>query len=259
MNLKLYTDSVLNELKTNRETNILKYDGEKFVIDAINGYDDKLYSLDIQVDYPELDDTIAKKTDEIKQWNIDCNNAILLHKKLFLEAKVPMMYLSDERFIAYLAHDVYWDFMKKRWPVEGKKMNRIEQKYFLPSGGQGFTRNFFLRMFWYTYITYQPNAADPYELTRIAFEYADPVNQIMERNYGRNQKIVLSLLNAIKNVPNSKLLNSKRTILGKTVNNILSIYSLDCYSMNDLINLFENEIKKIIGSDIIDTEELEEE
>ena len=259
MNINLYTDSVLNELKTNRKNNITKYDNDKFVVKEINEYENRLYSLNIKVEYPKLNDAVAKKSDNIKQWEIDCENAILLHKKLILEYKIPMMYLSDERFIAYLTHDIYWDYMKKRWPVEGKKMNRIEQKYFLPSGGQAFTRNMFLRFFWYTYITYQEDKKDPYELTRIAFEFADPVNQIMERNYGRNKKIVLALLQAIKNVPNSNELNAKRTILGKTVNNILSLYSLDCLNMNYLISLFENEIKKITGSDIEDFEEIEEE
>lgn len=258
MILKMYSDVVLNELKTNREKNKTKYNGNKFVSNMIENYEDKLYSTEVIVEYPVLNDTKCKNSDEDSQWEVDCSNAIKLHQELILKYNVPMMYLSDERFISYLTHDIYWDYMQKRWPYNDK-LSRIEQKYFLPSGNQGFTRNMFLRFFWYTYITYMKDFEDPYELTKIAFAYADPVNQIMERSYGRNQKIVVALLIAIRDTPNSKVLNQKRTILGKTVNNILSMYSLDCLKLEDLIELFSNEIKKIVKSDIVDDEQIEEE
>ncbi len=250
MILKMYTDSLLNEIKTNRKNNINKYDSAECFVKNIENYEFELYTIDKEVEYPQLDYTVANKENGLTQWKIDLENCINLHKNFILKYDIPLGVLSDERFIAYLTHDIYYNYMHNRWPVKGKE-SRLNQKYFLPSSGQGFTRNMFLRFFWYAYITYEPSLSDPYELTRVAFEYADPVNQIMERKYGRNEKLVKTALRAIKNI-SSKDLNAKRTIFGKTINNMLSLYALDVYRENDLVSLFENEIKTIISSNVED-------
>lgn len=258
MILKMFTDCLLNDLKTNKKLYLEKYNqSQKFVDSVVENYDMELYNLEIDVNYPNLDKTIADKENGLNQWEIDYNNCVLLHKEFVKKYDIPLGILSDERFIAYLTHDIYYDYMIARWPVNGKE-NRINQKYFLPNGAFGFTRNMFLKFFWYAYITYDEKLDDPYELTKIAFEYADPVNQIMERKYGRNQKIVKSALTAIKNV-GSKELNRKRTIYGKTINNILSLYALDVLSEEELVSLFENEIRTILKSDIEDDSPVEEE
>ena len=259
MILKMYTDYLVNDLKTNRINNINLYDTNKhsFVSSLYNNYDLELYNMEKEVEYPELDLTIATKENGKNQWEIDFNNAVKLHKEFVLKYDVPLSILSDERFITYLTHDIYYEYMICRWPVNGKE-NRLNQKYFLPTGGQGFTRNMFMRLFWYAYITYDSSLADPYELTRIAFEYADPVNQIMERKYGKSERIVKAALRAIKNI-GSKELNQKRTIYGKRINNILSLYALDVLKENELVSLFEKEIKGIVESDIVDSSLVEEE
>lgn len=258
MILKMYTDYLLNELKTNKKMYIDKYNSpHPFVSTIVDNYDMELYNMEIDVEYPELDKTIANKENGLNQWEIDFNNCVLLHKEFIKKYNIPLGILSDERFIAYLTHDVYYEYMIIRWPVNGKE-NRINQKYFLPTGSFGFTRNMFLKFFWYAYITYDEKASDPYELTRVAFEYADPVNQIMERKYGRNEKIVKAALRAIKNI-GSKELNKKRTIYGKSINNILSLYALDVLKPEELVPLFENEINGIISSDVEDSSPIEEE
>lgn len=258
MILKMYTDYLLNDLKTNRLNNLDKYKNkDSFVRSLYDNYDLELYNLEKEVEYPALDLTIATKENQKNQWEIDYNNCVKLHKEFVLKYDIGLDVLSDERFIAYLTHDIYYEYMINRWPVK-EDDKRILQKYFLPSGAQGFTRNMFLRLFWYAYITYDANASDPYELTKIAFEFADPVNQIMERKYGKNERIVKAALRAIKNV-GSKELNQKRTIYGKRINNILSLYALDVLTENELEKLFENEIRGIIKSDISDNTTIEEE
>ena len=258
MLLKMYTDNLFNELKTNIKTNFEYYKREtSFVSEIVEDYDLNLYNLEKEVEYPILNTSVVSRNDDKKQWEVDLENAIQIHKNFVVKYDIPLGVLSDERFIAYLTHDVYYDYMHKRWPIESKK-GRIKEKYFLPSGSQKFTRNMFLRFFWYTYITYDVSLADPYELTRVAFEYQDPVNQIMERSYGKNEKITKAALRAIKNI-DSKELNKKRTIFGKTINNILSLYSLDVMRFDDLVALFEEEINNILGSKLEDVSVLEEE
>ncbi len=258
MILKMYTDFLLNDLKTNKKLNLKLYENNSsFVRSLYENYDLELYNLDKTVEYPKLDMTLATKENQKNQWEIDFNNCVTLHKEFILKYGIGLDILSDERFITYLTHDIYYDYMNIRWPVNGSE-NRVSQKYFLPSGSIGFTRNMFLRFFWYATISYDESLSDPYELTRIAFEYADPVNQIMERKYGRNERIVKAALKAIKNV-GSKELNQKRTIYGKRINNILSLYSLDVLKEEELVHLFENLIRDIIKSDIIDDSTIEEE
>lgn len=278
MILKMYTDSLLNELKTNRKLNIPRYsEPTSFVKTLVDNYDLELYNLNKEVTYPILDYTIAKKGDMIPQWQIDYNNSVKLHKDFVLKYKIPLNILLDERFITYLTHDIYYDFNIVRWPINDKEvensdlesladkdkkkpsaLSRIESKYFVPSGAQGFTRNLFMRFFWYAHITYMQTEADPYELTRIAFEYQDPVNQIMERKYSKNKKIVIAALKAIKEV-GSKDLNRKRALFGKYINNMLSLYALDALKEDELKKLFIEQIKEIIGSDVEDDSSIEEE
>lgn len=260
MLLSMFTDVTVNELRSNTKLNLEKYShGEKFVNDFIQNYEASLYPLEIEVEYPNLDSTIAKKEDSKKQWAIDCDNAITLHKDFVKKYNIPLSILSDERFIVYLTHDIYYDYMVKRWPIEEKSESRLKEKYFLPSGNQAFTRNMFLRFFWYAFITFDESAEDQYHLTKIAFEYADPVNQIMERKYSRNPKIVKAALKAIEESNGAKGLNSKRTLYGKAINNILGMYCLDGLNEKDLITVFKEEISKIVGCSIVDQEVIVEE
>ena len=258
MILKMFTDSLLSELKTNIKVNISKYsESTAFVRNLIENYDVGLYNLDMNVDYPELDKTIASKENQLRQWEIDFNNAVKLHKDFVLKYNISLGILSDERFVSFLAHDVYYEYMVARWPYNGKE-RRILEKFFFANSSQSFTRNTLLRFFWYTYITYLPESEDPYVLTKVAFEHQDVVNQIMERKYSRNKKIVLAALTAIKNT-NNKIPNEKRTLLGKSLNNILSLYALDVFKDEDLIKLCEEEIKSITMSGLKDEGTIEEE
>lgn len=258
--LSMYTDAVINELRSNISLNKDKYiNNEKFAPDFIEDYEQQLFILNFDVDYPVLDITTSKTNETKKQWEIDFENAVNLHKNFILKYNIPIEIFSDERFIVYLTHDVYHKYMINRWPVTEKSLNRIKEKYFLQSGLQAFTRNMFLRFFWYTVCTYDDNLENPYELTRIAFEYADPVNQIMERKYSRNPKIVKCALRAIANVDKSKGLIAKRTLFGKAINNIIGIYCLDVLKDDELIKVFEEEIIKILRIDIEDNELIIEE
>lgn len=263
MLLSMYTDVVVNELRSNIKINLIRYaNKQKFVNSFIENYDAVLFPLEKDVEYPQLNASMSNKNEIRKQWEIDCENAIKLHKEFILKYNIPLSILSDERFIAYLTHDIYFDYMSARWPIdmdqESKQETRVKEKYFLPSGNQAFTRNMFLRFFWYTTITYDERENDPYGLTKVAFEYADPVNQIMERKYSRNPKIVKAALKAICNVEGSKVLNSRRTLYGKAINNILGMYCLDVLNEKELIQIFETEIKKIIKTNDIETFQDEE-
>lgn len=254
----MLTDSLLNELKTNVKINEEYYiNKNKFISSFIPGYESKLYSLQKKVEYPQLN--FKDPTDKKRQWEIDCENAITLYEKLVLKYDIGIDILSDERFIAFLTHDIYFDYMCKRWPVDKEHTGRILEKYFLPAGSQAFTRNTFLRYFWYCYITYDKSSKDHYHLTKIAFEYADPVNQLMERKYSRNGRLLKCILTAIEKTPESKCLPSKRTFLGKSLNNILGLICLDVLSDEVLVELVTNEIKKIASQKIEDSSKIEEE
>lgn len=258
MVLNIYNDSVINELKNNIEYNFEKYkNGEKFVANVIDNYVGQLYALPYDVDYPKLDCTVADKISDSRQWEIDCNNAILLHKEFVLKYKIPASIFTDERFIAYLTHDIYFDYMMQRWPITDK-INRVKTRYFLEST-QGFTRNAFLRLFWYAYMTYDETNKDPYWLTKIAFSCTDPVNQIMERKYSKNRKILKASLKALQECENIALIKNKRTLFGKAINNILGLYCLDVLTEGELESVFKKELMQIIlGNQIDELSEVEE-
>lgn len=260
MMLNIYNDNVINELRTNIKLNMKKYESkEKFAPYFIKDYAAKLYPMNKEVEYPTLNNTVVSKNDNLRQWEIDFNNAVLLSEEFIRKYDISVQIFSDERFIAYLTHDVYWDYMMARWPISDKE-GRVKEKYFLPGGNQAFTRNMFLRLFWYPFITYDEKSNDPYHLTKIAFEYQDPINQIMERKFSKNPRIIRAILKAIENTGDAaKGLNSKRTILGKVINNILGLYCLDIMKEPELIILIEKEIVKILKIDIFDDVIVEEE
>ena len=87
---------------------------------------------------------------------------------------------GDLRLWAFLAHSVYWDYMRERWAIDmvsedegndetvkNKMVSRIGVRYFFgASMAKAFVRHGIARLYWSAHLTYDENSKDnPYELT----------------------------------------------------------------------------------------------
>ena len=239
--LYLLTDKALDELK--RTMSIEKYqNGTSFIEEYFKGRQYKS-SIEIMVELPEL---YVKPKEEEPMWLQDYNNAVALHKAIN-SRNVPLRYLVDERFWAYLTHTKYWDYLQKRWPATDE--DRIKRVWFFESGNQVFSRQSLLRLLWRAECSYDKNLDDPYELTKVAFDFADPVNQIIERRIGKSRKVLKCALIALRDTPNSQKLKGEenRTKFGKAINTIAGVKLIEVMTEQELIKMFSEQISYIVG------------
>lgn len=241
-NLYLFTDKALDELK--RTINLEKYQAKDTFI--YNQFIGRQYrsSIDIQLNLPDL---YVKPQNEEMFWIQDYNNAIELHK--YLNSKsVPLRYLVDERFWSYLTHTKYWEYVQKRWPATN--IDRINENWFFKGSSTVFSRQSLVRLWWRAECSYDKHSPNPYELTKIAFEFADPFNQIIERKISKSRKIFRCALIALRDTPNSQKLKSpeNRTKFGKAINTIAGVKLIELMSENEIIEIFKEQINYIVNN-----------
>ncbi len=237
---EIITNSTLSLIKREIKENFCAYEkfynGEFTTKDLMNklkeylGKEFKFYDTqDLNIEYP-MDLSSGKEyADAI-------NNSKKIYEALGKDS-FPLHYAMDEAYWVTLAHIEYGDFYQKRWPMDGDEksnLNRVLNRYFF--GMQPKRRHELARYWWVPYLTYDETLEDPYELTKIAFEYADPSSAILERNYGKNKDVTKAAMLAIKNnVENENIKNRKfYSKFAKEVNSIASTIVLDFLSKEEL-------------------------
>ena len=239
----LLNDNILDNLK--KSITIEKYQSNSFLE---NEYSGKQYmsSIDTFININDLPNLYVKEKNEEPLWMQDFNNAIKLHS-VINSKNVPIRYLVDERFWTYLTHTVYWDYLQKRWPADSE--SRIKQKWFFEGGNQVFSRHSLVRLWWLAECSYSDNYPDPYELTKTAFEFQDPFNQVIERKISKSRKIFRAALKALHDTQDAyKLKGDKnRTKFGKAINTIAGVKLIEVMSEDEIVSMFKQQIEYIIN------------
>lgn len=239
--LYLMDHTVMYELKKNIV--VSKYQNEKtFIFDDYNGKQFR-NQIEYEVEIPSL----LENENNLKQWEMDFENSKKIHS-VINSKKIPLRYLTDERFWTYLTHTHFWSYMHSRWYPTNE--NRVLEKYFFTGVGSSFSRHALVRLWWIAECSYDENDVDPYRLTKLAFEITDPFNQIIERRIGRSRKIFKSVLKAFEiTYPECKKLtnSNNRTLLGKRLNIIAGVKIIELLSETDITNIIVSEIRKIIN------------
>ena len=241
-NLYLLTDKALDELK--RTVSMEKYQSSSpFIEEQFKGRQYKS-SIEKQVELPELD---YKHQEEEVLWIQDFKNAKKLHQAIN-SRNVHLRYLVDERFWAYLTHTKYWNYLQKRWPATSQE--RIMENWFFKGGNTVFSRQALVRLWWRAECSYDEKLEDPYELTKIAFDFADPFNQIIERKISKSRKIFRCALIALRDTPNSNKLKSSenRTKFGKAINTIAGVKLIELMTEEEIVKIFQEQINYIVGN-----------
>ena len=133
----------------------------------------------------------------------DIENAILVHNAF---PNLTRVEAGDPRLWIRLTHFEGWAYMRKRWDVgqhaedPDKAVRYALQHYFLAgsSPSRALTRNGISRLWWYAYLTHDPARTDPYELTRVLLSTLDIAQQLLERNFGRADRVRTGFLEYLR-------------------------------------------------------------
>lgn len=132
----------------------------------------------------------------------DLQSAISLYENLSLNETQA----SDPRLWTYLTHVTFWDYMRKRWPVDDTSIkvpeNRVKSRYFLINLNlRTLTRNGISRLWWYSHLTVNTDREEKYALTKVLLSRADLTVGITERALGSNESIRTAILEFLEDNP----------------------------------------------------------
>lgn len=157
-------------------------------------FQDRPYLAESRLEVPELP---ALKFPEKSGELFELENTIALHSSL--KGLTPSQ-AADERLWVWLAHGPYWEYMRKRWPVEnateGKLTPYLLEHYFL-GDARALVRHGLSRFWWFGHCTYDAGAEDPYTFTRLLLHTSDARQSLTERRYWRNRNILHGLLRRV--------------------------------------------------------------
>jgi len=192
--IRLFTSDYINQLQ--RKVEVHK-ETENYINDKFP-WEKKFPKGSAGIFLPE--DFKFKMPDD-KRNLFDLENSILLYENLIGMDETKA---SDPRLWTYLTHVIFWNYMRKRWPVEGVEnptgriIDRYHMKYLKL---ESLVRNGISRLWWYTHLTIDEKRKDKYEITRVLLSKADITVGIMERTFGSNKNIRIALLEFLSKNP----------------------------------------------------------
>ena len=166
----------------------------------------------------------------------DLENSINLYENLegMNETKA-----SDPRLWTYLTHIKFWEYMRKRWPLEylenapGRIIDRYHLKYLKL---ESLVRNGISRLWWFVHLTIDDKRQDKYELTKVLTSKQDIIVGILERTFGSNENIRFALLDFLKQNPDVAEKEDKWRELFKQTNLLGGVKNLPFLSKDDIFN-----------------------
>lgn len=239
MKIRYLRDECYESLCDNVKNNYTKYCQKESWIEDYFGNDNYFNESSIEV----LD---VKLFNDGKK---DFNNAILLYESL--KNLTPFQAINTKLW-TYLTHVTFYDYMVQRWNIDDKEMtdktlSRIKERYLCTNSRRGLLRNGISRLWWATYLSYDPNAKDHYMYTKILFSEEELFTGLLEREISMCKPLVLGVLKCLKEyidlfdkLPNRDL----RRDLMKYLNFQAAIIMYDILDENEIYQIVKDYIKK---------------
>lgn len=156
---------------------------------------------------------------------------------------------SDERLWTGLCINHFWRYTQYRWSIIDKcSIDSVKQHFFFSyAARRSLTRNAISRLWWIGRLTYDPMRKDPYELTKFICNNSRNINDILEKNFSNNHKILKPFIEALLAAKNEGCCINSETVrsLSKYINLLGGIYILDCLSEEEIYNKTIVEARKI--------------
>lgn len=183
-------ETQLERLRQNISSNASRYVLEKPWLANYFGTDQ--WFLQSTVEMPSLELTVPTSKVDL----FDLENTKTVYSAL---RHLSPLQASDERLWAYLTHVTFWDYMRKRWPVEqysGQRLaeNLQDRYFFMSDRPRALIRNGIARLWWYGYTTFDEQRDDPFELTGVLLKNLDVTQSILERAFSRNRVVTHAVL-----------------------------------------------------------------
>lgn len=187
----------------------------------------------VQLD-PELSLSIPSEGN-----HYDLENTVKIYTQLH---NISIAQATDERLWSYLSLSRFWEYMRKRWPVDqidaNKARNYIRERYFfMMNPDRALVRHGIARLWWYGYYSYNENYEDPFTLTKILLKKLDIAQSILERNFSRNIRITQTILKVLYELEKNGIAYDERNKfreLMKYLNQMGGVTVLDFLSKEDL-------------------------
>jgi len=226
--IQLFTTAYIAYLKRKLPSESGKYALEKFHYDESQILRNPL----VKTDCPEL---ILPEGNNFHNFE---------NSKIIFEGyKMSPVQATDPRIWTYLTHVIYWNYMRKREPIEKvpeeKRESYILSHWFIERIHPDILfRNNISLLWWVAYLTHDSEKENPYQLTEEAFSQLD-YTRLLAGPQGRNTKFVHALLEFVienKDIFGEHKQDRVRTLLTKL--NFIGGYRI-------IPNLEKEEIKKI--------------
>lgn len=264
MKLKYIKNGECDDLKANIRNNIDRYESNsQWLADYFEGdnwFRESKY---------HMPDNVPLKMPEGKKF-FDFENTKIIYEAF---KDIPLSVAIDERFWSYLTHVTFWEYMRKRWPVEnGKKTKKGPISYltahyfFLKNKDRALIRNGISRLWWYGHLTYDVTRNDHFELTEVLLTWdLDIAQGLLERRYSRYETLtrtILSLLVEKKADGEPFSERSKFRALLIYLNALGGVTILDALNEGDIRNIVEIKLEQLktenIGNNLDETPSEEE-
>lgn len=206
----------------------------------------------IKVDPSRLELAVAKEGD---QSALDFENAKRIYEAY---GELTETQASDPRLWAYLAHATFRKYTMARWgagPSEkeatankearSRAARQILSHWFAGGNDRSLRRHAIARLWWAAHLTYAPwerdpffeelAGEDPYKFTKILFSTQDVFQQVLERGVGRNNRILIAVLDYVGERP--ELSREGMRNLMKEINLISSVRNPGLLSWQELKEL----------------------
>ncbi|WP_274649018.1 DUF6339 family protein [Paenibacillus humicola] len=245
MEIQYISDSCLEELKINIQSNLEKYKAEELWIDQYFGTNPWKFPSKIRVENVDLQMPLSSTI------HFDYENT----KKIYTALKeLTILQATDERLWVYLTHTIFWKYMRKRWPVESyldkdKPEEAIKERYFfMANRDRALIRNGIARLWWYGYVSYDENREDPFELTKVLLSKLDIAQSLLERSFSRNPDITKSVLSVLKQkeLESSFIDRENFRSLMMYINQLGGVTILDTLDPEDLEELVREKIETLM-------------
>lgn len=247
MPLVAFRENFLNRLKSSVRENLRRY------------RDDKPWVDDLPWSQSPLP-TPLEPTEPLRLLEPDPEDLRDLENSIRVFSALPNLtpiQASDPRLWTRLTHVECWKYMRLRWPVErmGNNANKAERfilsRYFIQRNeSRALLRNGLARLWWYAYVTHDPDKSNPYELTSVLLSTLDITQQIMERSLGRMPHVTSGFLEFL--LYNKKKLlgpgdQKRRWIrhLAKRLNLFGGVTLLDCLTKSEIVEVLEEEFERL--------------
>lgn len=237
MKIRFLKNDSLYLLKNSIDANIDCYSSTNTLwIKEVTGDNDNF--IDFKKEFPDFDLLLSDNPEKDDLENI---------KRIYSNMKnLTDSQASDERLWAGLCHDVFWDYMQKRWPINkaSNKERYIKKNYFFAHGeNRSLMTNALARLWWIGRLTYdETNESNPFELTEyLSKDFNGRGFPLFGSNFSNNRFLLRNFLSCIKSFEENNQINLSRVQFGEMIK------SMNMWSGKLLIDSLDEEIlqKKI--------------